>query len=75
MSTALQHGLRDEILLVLKEGPLTYEALKGEFLDVSREHFVSHLIELVEAQKICWTEEGVIDLRYPHPGVASSPAG
>lgn len=73
MPHTLNPGVADEILNVLKEGPLHYDSLKYEFLDVSREHFISHLIELVEAQKISWTVEGIIDIRYPSPTVATEP--
>lgn len=72
MPTSLKPGVADEILLVLAQGPLGYEALKSEFVDVSREHFVSHLIELVEAHKISWTPEGIIDLRLPSPTIATT---
>lgn len=72
MPTSLKPGIADEILLVLAQGPLGYEALKSEFVDVSREHFVSHLIELVEAHKISWTPEGQIDIRYSSPTVATT---
>lgn len=72
MPISLKPGVADEILLVLAQGPLGYEALKSEFVDVSREHFVSHLIELVEAHKISWTPEGIIDLRLPSPTVVQS---